>query len=63
MKDGKNGMPGKRHQRKATRMMVISPMADKMAEVVAENQGIHIYTHAEDVKGYRETGHGFRSVV
>ena len=41
----------KRHQRQASRMIVISPMVDKRARVVAENLGIHVYTHAEDVEG------------
>lgn len=40
----------KRHNQKATRKMVISPMVDDRARQVAQNLGIEIYTHGYDVK-------------
>ena len=40
----------KRHQREATKMIVISPMVDKRAQVVAEKLGIEVYTSAEAVE-------------
>lgn len=39
----------KRHERKATRKLVISPMVEDHAGKVAEKLGIEVYTHAEDV--------------
>jgi len=38
----------KRHERKADRLMVISPMVSPQAQVVAQKLGIEIYTHAEE---------------
>jgi len=40
----------KRHSRKATRKLVISPMVDDLAQQVAQKLGIEVYTHADDVK-------------
>ena len=40
----------KRHQRKATKMIVIAPMVDKKAQVVAEKLGIEVYTCVEDME-------------
>ena len=40
----------KRHSRKATRKLVISPMVDDGALQVAQRLGIEVYTHAENVK-------------
>jgi hypothetical protein len=40
----------KRHGRKATRKMVISPMVDGRAQQVARKLGIEVYSHADDVK-------------
>ncbi len=37
----------KRHDRKADRLMVISPMVSPQAQVVAQKLGIEVYTHAE----------------
>ncbi|MCX7680998.1 MAG: DUF3782 domain-containing protein, partial [Anaerolineae bacterium] len=37
----------KRHQRKADRLMVISPMVSPRAQAVAQKLGIEVYTHAE----------------
>jgi len=37
------------HNRKASRMIVISPMIDDKAKVVAKNLGIEIYSYADDV--------------
>ncbi len=37
----------KRHERKADRLMVISPMVSPQAQVVAQKLGIEVYTHAE----------------
>jgi hypothetical protein len=39
----------KRHNRKATRKLVISPMVDDRARQVAGKLGIEVYTHADDV--------------
>jgi len=39
----------KRHGRQVTRRLVISPMVDPKAQVVAEQLGIAVYTHATDV--------------
>jgi hypothetical protein len=39
----------KRHDRKATRLLVISPMVDGKAQTVAEQLGIQVYSYAEDV--------------
>lgn len=39
----------KRHNRQATRKLLISPMIDDRARVVAARLGIETYTHAEDV--------------
>ena len=40
----------KRHSRKATRKLVISPMVDDLAQQVAQKLGIEVYTHADDVR-------------
>jgi len=39
----------KRHQRKASQLVVISPMVDKQAQVVAERLGIRVYSYVEDI--------------
>jgi hypothetical protein len=39
----------KRHQRKASRLLVISPMVDDRARTVAKRLGIAVYSYAEDV--------------
>ncbi len=39
----------KKHQQKASRLVVISPMVDKQAWSVAERLGIQVYSYAEDV--------------
>jgi len=39
----------KQHQKTANRLVVISPMVDKYAYPVAENLGIEVYSHAENV--------------
>ncbi|MCX7681961.1 MAG: DUF3782 domain-containing protein [Anaerolineae bacterium] len=39
----------KRHGRKASQLVVISPMVDEPAKVVAERLGIRVYSHAEDL--------------
>jgi len=39
----------RRHGRKASRTLVISPMVDKGAREVAEKLGIQVYSYAEDV--------------
>ena len=40
----------KRHNRKASKMMVISPMVDPFAQKVADKLGIEVYTHALNVE-------------
>jgi len=40
----------KRHLRKATRKLVISPMVDERALQAAQKLGIEVYTHADEVK-------------
>jgi hypothetical protein len=40
----------KRHNQRATRKMVISPMVDDRARQAAQKLGIEIYTHGHDVK-------------
>ncbi len=40
----------KKHDCKANRVMVISPMIDSMAKKVAENLNIELYGYADDVK-------------
>ncbi len=40
----------KRHQRKADRMIVISPMVDERAASYARKHGIEIYSHADDIR-------------
>ncbi len=40
----------KKHNRKVSKMMVISPMADPRAQKVADKLGIEVYTHALNVK-------------
>ena len=40
----------KRHGKKADKMMVISPMVDDRAKLVAKNLGILVYSYAEDVE-------------
>jgi len=39
----------KRHERQASRALVISPMVDEAARTVANRLGIEVYSHAEDV--------------
>jgi hypothetical protein len=39
----------KRHNRKAHRALVISPMVDRRAQDVARKLGIEVYSYAEDV--------------
>ena len=39
----------KRHERKATRKLVISPMVDDRARQVAEKLEIEVYSHADEV--------------
>ena len=39
-----------KHDRKVSRVMVISPMIDNMAKKVAENLNIELYGYAEDVR-------------
>jgi len=38
-----------KHDRKATRMLVISPMVDEQAQSVADKLGVQVYSHAQDV--------------
>ncbi|MCP4683337.1 MAG: DUF3782 domain-containing protein [Desulfobacterales bacterium] len=38
-----------KHQRKADRILVISPMVDESAEVVADNLGIEVFSYADKV--------------
>jgi hypothetical protein len=40
----------KRHQRKANRKMIISPMVDERAKPIAEALGIEVYSYADNVK-------------
>jgi len=40
----------KRHGRKVTRKLVISPMVDDQARQAAERLGIEVYAHADDVR-------------
>jgi hypothetical protein len=42
----------KRHGRKATRKLVISPMVDDKARETAQKLGIEVYTHADDVTAW-----------
>jgi hypothetical protein len=39
----------KRHNRKAARLIVISPMVDAPARAVAERLGIQVYSYAQDI--------------
>ena len=39
-----------RHHRKATQILVISPMVEEKAKVVAKTLGIGVYTHAADIE-------------
>jgi hypothetical protein len=39
----------KRHNRQASRIMVISPMVDKQAQALAKTLGIEVYSYADDV--------------
>ena len=39
----------KRHNRKANRMLVISPMPDRYAQKVAQKLGIEVYSYADEV--------------
>ena len=39
----------KRHDRKAGRALVISPMVDRRAQEVAQKLGIEVYSYAEDI--------------
>lgn len=38
-----------KHDREATRMLVISPMVDERAQSVADRLGVQVYSHAQDV--------------
>ena len=38
-----------KHQRAASRLMVISPMVDDRAQQVAEQLGIDVYSYADDI--------------
>ncbi|GAK55282.1 conserved crenarchaeal protein, putative [Candidatus Vecturithrix granuli] len=40
----------KRHQRKATKLMVISPMVDQRAKAVADKLGIIVHAYADEVE-------------
>ena len=40
----------KRHQRKATKLMVISPMVDQRARAVADTLGIIVHSYADEVQ-------------
>jgi hypothetical protein len=40
----------KRHQRKANRKLVISPMVDDRAKPVAQNLGIEVYSYADSIE-------------
>ena len=40
----------KRHQRKATKLMVISPMVDSRAKAVADKIGIIVHSYADEVQ-------------
>jgi hypothetical protein len=42
----------KRHNRKANRLMVISPMVDARAQKVAEQLGIEMFSDSVDVKAF-----------
>lgn len=46
----------KRHQQKADRLMVISPMVSSRAQEVAKQLGIEVYTHAEATAPVFEKG-------
>ena len=39
-----------KHERKANRLIVIAPWVDENARIVAQELGIEIFSHAEDVK-------------
>ncbi|NOZ05130.1 MAG: hypothetical protein GXP41_02090 [Chloroflexi bacterium] len=39
----------KKHDRQASKALVISPMVDKKARTVADKLGIQVYSYAEDV--------------
>jgi len=39
----------RRHRRKASQLVVISPMVDKQAQIVAERLGIRVYSYVEDI--------------
>jgi hypothetical protein len=39
----------KRHQRQASRRLVISPMVDDRAQTLAKQLGIEVYSYADDV--------------
>ena len=39
----------KKHQRQASGALVISPMVDRRAQAVADNLGIQVYSHAQDI--------------
>jgi len=39
----------KKHQQRASRLIVISPMVDKAARQVAQRLGIQVYSYAEDI--------------
>ena len=38
-----------KHDRKASGTLVISPMVDKRAQIVADRLGIRVYSYAQDV--------------
>lgn len=40
----------KKHNRKAQRLIVISPMVDKIALELAKNSGIKVYSYVEDIE-------------
>jgi hypothetical protein len=46
----------RRHNRKATRLMVISPMIDPRARKVAEELGIELFSDSEDVESLDRSG-------
>lgn len=40
----------KRHNKKGSRLLVISPMVDKKALELAKKLGIHVYSYVEDIE-------------
>jgi len=47
--DRKAGFYERKHNCKASRKLIISPMVDKRAQLVAHKLGIQVYSYAEDV--------------